>query len=186
MPQYTIPVEQQGEDPIVEAAKNFMQSPQWARQFMQNAQGAIEGQPPAALGTPGSVLPTMGTQDLLAGVLTAEGGSAQDQQYILDVINNRVNSPSYPNDVRGVLLQPGQFSALNAVTGYAGGEGANDLWQNPTGVSSSLADDFVNGLFQGGATGGALNYYQPDLASPAWGGDHFRRLPGSTHVFGSA
>lgn len=184
MPEYTVPVAQRGEDPVVEAAKQFMQSPAWSRQFMQNAQEAVEGQ--VALGEPGEVLGDLSTQDLLAGVLTAEGGSAQDQQYILDVINNRVASGSYPNDVRGVLLQPGQFSALNGVTGYAGGEGANNLWKAPTAVSSGLADDFVNGLFSGGATGGALNYYQPELASPSWGGDHFRPLPGSTHVFGTS
>ena len=185
MPQYSVPVEQRGEDPIVEAAKQFMKSPQWSRQFMANAEQAMEA-PNMGMAGEQDLLAGMSTPDLLAGVLTAEGGSAQDQQYILDVINNRVNSPSYPNDVRGVLLQPGQFSALNGVTGYAGGSGANDLWRNPTGVSSGLADDFVNGLFQPGATGGALNYYQPELAQPDWGGAGFRPLPGSTHVFGSA
>lgn len=175
-------------DEIVEAAKNFMTSPVYARQFVGNAEDAMKTHgPDGAFGdTYGGDVGGLSDAALLAGVLTAEGGSYQDQSYILDVINNRIASGSYPNDLRGVLLQPGQFSALNAVTGYAGGEGANDLWRAPTDVSSGLADDFVNGLFQGGATGGALNYYQPQLASPSWANDSFRSMPGSTHVFGTS
>lgn len=192
MPVYKIPLsrEMNAGDEIAEAAKTFMTSPVYAQKFVENAEEAIGGGSGGGSGTPG---PSFGgdvsglsDQALLAGVLTAEGGSAADQSYILDVINNRVASGSYPNDLRSVLLQPGQFSALNGVTGYAGGQGANDHWRAPTDVSSSLADDFFQGVWQGGGTGGALNYYQPQLASPAWGGDHFKPLPGSTHIFGTA
>ena len=187
MPVYKMPVSQamNAGDEIAEAAKTFMTSPVYAQKFVENAEDAIR---PSGTSTPafGADIGGLTDEALLAGVLTAEGGSQADQGYILDVINNRIKSGAYPNDLRGVLLQPGQFSALNAVTGYAGGEGANDLWRTPTDVSSSLADDFFNGVFQGGVTGGAVNYYQPQLASPSWGGDHFKPLPGSTHVFGNA
>ena len=93
-------------------------------------------------------------------------------------------SPDYPNNVRDVILQPGQFSAWNAHTGYAGGEGANDIVNQP--ASDSIMA-LARWMQEGGApTNDALNYYNPALASPAWGGAGFTRLPGTTHVFGKA
>lgn len=48
MPVYTVPPAQSQEDPILEAAKNFMRSPAYARQFMGNLDGAVN--PPQASG----------------------------------------------------------------------------------------------------------------------------------------
>ena len=179
-------------DPWADAAKNFLQSPSYANQYMAQALAAQEAAQGAATASPGGQplsfggdISGMSERDLLAGMLTAEGGSVEDMRYITDVLNNRVRSSAYPNDVRGAILQPGQFSAFNGVTGYAGGEGANDHWRRPTADAYSVADAFFDGSING-LTGGALNYYQPELAQPAWGGEGFRPLPGSTHVFGTA
>ena len=188
MPEYTIGrTNTESTDPWADAAKNFLRSPSYADQYMQQANMAVEeSQRPVGrpLGYDGN-MDAISERDLLAGLLTGEGGSLEDMQYITDVINNRVASGSYPGDLRSVILQPGHFSALNGVTGYAGGEGANTHWQRPSKQAYSVADAFFDGTI-GGSTRGALNYYQPDLSNPDWGGDHFYRLPGSSHVFGRA
>lgn len=187
MPTYTVPAAQsQGEDPIIEAAKNFMSSPDYARRFMGNLQDAqmnLPMNPPPP--RPFTSIEGMTDRDLIAGALAAEGAGLEDMQYIANVIANRVASDAFPGTFRDVILQPGQFSAFNAVTGHAGGEGANNVWMRPPGQAYELADVLLGGGLPD-QTGGALNYYQPDYANPEWGGSGFRRLPGSRHVFGTA
>jgi spore germination cell wall hydrolase CwlJ-like protein len=171
--------------PWADAAKQFLKSPGFANDYMDNADGAMEK----------SVVPQerpytgdaagMDDRSLLAGILSAEGTNPEDYGYIANVIQNRVASGQHPNDLRGVIMAPGQFSALNAETGYAGGEGANDHWRRPTGEAMSIADAIIAGQWQD-QTSGALNYYNPNIASPDWGGDGFRGLPGSQHIFGTA
>jgi hypothetical protein len=54
MPVYTVPPIQLGEDPVLEAAKNFMKSPAYARQFMGNIDEATNAQqPPPGMGMAG-------------------------------------------------------------------------------------------------------------------------------------
>ena len=193
MPTYTVPNAQpQGEDPVIEAAKNFMQSPVYARQFMGNLENLPANQP-GHIGGPSSPPPSrpfmsidgMTDRDLIAGALAAEGSGLEDMQYVANVIHNRAASDAFPGNYREVILQPGQFSAFNGVTGYAGGEGANTHWMRPSAQAYELADALLGGALPD-QTGGALNYYNPTLASPEWGGEGFRPLPGSQHVFGTA
>lgn len=48
----------------------------------------------------------------LMGIAKAEDGtSAESQAYIMAVILNRVKSPDFPNTIKEVIEQPGQFSA---------------------------------------------------------------------------
>jgi spore germination cell wall hydrolase CwlJ-like protein len=178
-------------------AKAFMKSPNYARDFMNNAQAAAET--PAE--TPGFVAGTSGgpygapgdmsgwtDRDYLAAAIQSEaaGEPTTGQFGVGNVIMNRVNSGSYPGSIRDVVMQPGQFSAFNGVTGYAGGEGANDQWRNPAANFYDLADALMAGRVDD-VTGGALNYYNPAHASPAWGGAGFAPIaPGSGHVFGTA
>lgn len=194
MPVYSIPAPRantQSTDAWADAAKAFMTQPGYAQQYLDAAMQPKTHGPDGSFGDtynrggPVAAAP-QSDRDLIAGILTAEGGNPTDMGYIADVIANRVASDAYGGSYRDVIMQPGQFSALNAVTGYAGGQGANDLWQNPTEDAYAIADALINGTFQGGQTQGALNYYNPQLASPAWGGDNFRQLPGTAHVFGTA
>jgi hypothetical protein len=48
--------------------------------------------------------------------LTECGYSPTEWPYVLKVIFNRVESPSYPDTVEGVILQKKQFSRFNAFT----------------------------------------------------------------------
>lgn len=65
--------------------------------------------------------------DLLAALLWSEGGDQPLPDglcYICDVVLNRIDSPRWPNDLRSVIYQPGQFSvvtngALNRAYGNA-------------------------------------------------------------------
>ena len=178
----------QSTDPWAEAAKNFLKSPTYAKGYMDDAQSRLAPeQSPRPYPRAGSIdAYSLNDRDLLAGVLTGEGGSLEDMGYISNVIGNRVNSGSYPNALREVLLQDGQFSALNGVTGYAGGEQGTDHWRRPSPTAYEVADAYLRGG-RPDMTGGALNYYTTSggqFETPSWSNDSFRNLPGSTHRFG--
>ena len=181
-------------------AKAFMKSPDYARDYMRNAQQLPSQQPGHLGGTTGMAGTSGGPygapgdmagwtdRDYLAAAIASEaGGEPIEGQYgVGNVIMNRVNSGRYPGSIRDVIMQPGQFSAFNGVTGYAGGEGANDAWRNPGAQFYELADTLIGG-YASDLTNGALNYYNPSVASPAWGGAGFAPIiPGSGHVFGTA
>lgn len=98
---------------------------------------------------------------------------------VAQVMENRLNSGEYGDTLSDVVLQPGQFSAWNGITGYNGGRGANDLvsrdWSSGKDnqryyEKAAAALDRVFGS-SGDPTGGALNYYNPNYASPSWGRD---------------
>lgn len=196
MPTYSLPgidgqnQQAEGQDIPRAVTKAFMSNPNFARKFMNNANEAMA---PAdnyglSMGTPvtgGGDVSGYSGESLLARVLAAEaGGHPEDQPHVASVIMNRVASPDYPNTLKEVLLDRGQFSALNGLTGYAGGEGANDQWKTqPPENLVNLASMFANGA---APTTDALNYYNPDDASPVWGGDGFERIGKSAHVFGNA
>lgn len=54
--------------------------------------------------------------DLLAALVWAEAGDQPIPEglcYVCDVVLNRVDSPAWPNTIREVIYQPGQFSVVN-------------------------------------------------------------------------
>lgn len=111
-------------------------------------------------------------REMLAATLQAEAGGEGVGGMLAAgaVIRNRAETGKYGgNSISGVIMQPGQFSAWNGVTGYAGGEGAIDM--NSLRVSEdayAAADAILSGNYQD-PTGGATHYYNPDVATPAWG-----------------
>ena len=111
-------------------------------------------------------------REMLAATLQAEaGGEGMGGMLAAGaVIRNRAETGKYGgNSISGVIMQPGQFSAWNGVTGYAGGEGAIDM--NSLRVSEdayAAADAILSGNYQD-PTGGATHYYNPNVATPAWG-----------------
>jgi spore germination cell wall hydrolase CwlJ-like protein len=115
----------------------------------------------------------MGDAEILALTLQAEaGGEGFDGMLAAgSVIMNRADSGNYGgNNVRDVIMKPGQFSAWNGVTGYAGGEGAIDMDRlKPTKAALKAAEQLLSGQYED-VTGGATHYYNPAVASPKWGG----------------
>lgn len=178
----------QSADPWAEQAKRFMSSPSFADAYMARLANPT---PPPMAGQMNNMSPIPNgwtDRDWLAGALQAEGAGYDDKRYIANVIGNRLASGRWGNTLKDVILAPGQFSAFNSVTGYAGGEQGSDHWRNPTPEAYQIADALIGGQLPD-ATGGAMNYYRviPGVSGvPAWGGSGFRRLPGSPHYWGTA
>ncbi|WP_248926310.1 spore cortex-lytic enzyme [Paenibacillus hamazuiensis] len=87
-------------------------------------------------------------------------GEARGEPYIgqvavAAVILNRVQSPSFPNTVSGVIFQPGAFTAV------ADGQ----IWLTPNETSKKAVRDALNGW---DPTGEALYYFNPDTATSKW------------------
>ena len=100
---------------------------------------------------------TQSEVDLLARIISAE---ARGEEYVGQVavgavIMNRIEHPSFPNTLAGVIYQPGAFSCL-----YDGGV-------NHTVAESAYraARDAINGW---DPTGGDIYYYNPAKTSNQW------------------
>lgn len=94
---------------------------------------------------------------LLARMISAEarGEPYTGQVAVGAVILNRVDHPSFPNTIAGVIYQPGAFSAL-----YDG------QYDQPIADSARrAAQDALNGW---DPTGGAIYYYNPAKTTNSW------------------
>ncbi len=95
--------------------------------------------------------------ELLARLISAEarGESYIGQVAVGAVVLNRVEHPSFPDSVSGVIFQHGAFSCL-----YDG------QWNAPITESAwSAARDALNGL---DPSGGAIYYFNPATATSSW------------------
>ena len=95
--------------------------------------------------------------NLLARIISAEsrGEPYEGQVAVGAVILNRIDHPSFPNTIAGVIFQPLAFSCV-------------DDGQINKPVSDSAykaASDAINGW---DPSGGAIYYYNPDKASSKW------------------
>lgn len=127
-------------------------------------------------------------REILARTLQAEAGNQGLGGMIAagSVIMNRVGSGGYGSNVRDVILAPGQFSAWNSLTGYAGGEQGQNMDFTPSSEAYKAADTLLSGQYED-ITGGATHYYNPDISQPSWGmgsGGDWKRI--GQHVFGKA
>ena len=124
-------------------------------------------------------------RELLAKTLQAEAGNQGNVGMVAvgSVIMNRLAGG---NDLSKVILQPGQFSAWNSLTGYAGGEQGQNMDFTPNSKAYEVADYLLSGNYED-PTGGATHYYNPQLADPNWGasrGGDWQTI--GQHVFGKA
>ena len=95
--------------------------------------------------------------NLLARVISAEarGEPFTGQVAVGAVILNRVQHPSFPNTIAGVIYQPGAFSCLD-----------DGQFNQPVASSAFLAaQDAINGW---DPTNGAIYYYNPAKATSKW------------------
>lgn len=125
--------------------------------------------------------------EMLARIMDAEAGQEGPlgKLAVGAVIRNRAQVGGYGDGIRGVITKPGQFSAINDVTGYARGKGANKIfWRKPSEESVRIAQAVLAGQYED-PTGGATHYFNPKAANPKWArGKEFR--PIGNHVFGNA
>lgn len=94
---------------------------------------------------------------LLARIISAEarGEPYQGQVAVGAVVLNRVEHPSFPDSIAGVIYQPGAFTAV--VDGQFEEPIADSAWR--------AARDALSGW---DPSGGALYYFNPDKTSNAW------------------
>lgn len=98
-----------------------------------------------------------GNIDLLARVISAEarGEPYSGQVAVGAVILNRVEHPSFPNTIAGVVYQPGAFTCM--VDGQI---------NEPVAESAvRAAREAMNGA---DPSGGAIYYFNPDTATSGW------------------
>ena len=85
----------------------------------------------------------------------ARGESYKGQVAVAAVVLNRVESPSFPNTVSGVIYQPGAFTAV--------ADGQINLTPNAT--ARKAAQDAINGW---DPTYGCIYYFNPNTATSSW------------------
>lgn len=112
----------------------------------------------AKIGLPtGQTSSSSNNVNLLARIINGEarGESYTGQVAVGAVVLNRVNSPSFPNTISGVIYQPGAFTAVS------------DGQINKPVVQScyNAARDALNGW---DPSGGAVYYYNPATATSSW------------------
>ena len=94
---------------------------------------------------------------LLARIISAEarGEPYEGQVAVGAVVLNRVEHPSFPDTLAGVIYQPGAFTAIT-----------DGQFNEPIAESAyRAARDALNGL---DPSGGAIYYYNPDKTSNQW------------------
>lgn len=100
------------------------------------------------------------SQNEIQLMANAVHGESRGEPYIgqvavAAVILNRVNSPSFPNTVSGVIFEPRAFTAV------ADGQ----IWLTPNETSKKAVIDAINGW---DPTENALYYFNPDTATSSW------------------
>ena len=98
-----------------------------------------------------------GDEALLARLISAEarGEPYSGQVAVGAVVLNRVDHPSFPNSISGVIYQSGAFSCL-----YDG------QWDEP--VADSAYKAAKEALAGADPTGGAIYYFNPVTATSKW------------------
>ena len=94
---------------------------------------------------------------LLARIISAEsrGEPYEGQVAVGAVILNRIDHPSFPNTLAGVIYQPGAFSCIND----------GQVNEAVSETSKRAAQDAINGW---DPSGGAIYYYNPDKSTNKW------------------
>ena len=100
---------------------------------------------------------TESERNLLIRIISAEarGEPYEGQVAVGAVIMNRVEHPSFPNTIAGVIYQPGAFSAID-----------DGQFDEPVDPACARAADAA--LAGSDPSGGAIYYYNPDKATSEW------------------
>ena len=119
--------------------------------------GIVGSKTLSAIGIGGGDIYNSADYELLARIISAEarGESYLGQVAVGAVILNRVEHPSFPDTLSGVVYQNGAFSCL-----YDG-----QFYERVEDSAYSAARDALNGL---DPSGGAIYYYNPDVATNKW------------------
>ena len=119
--------------------------------------GIVGNKTLAAIGINGGSSYNSADYELLARIISAEarGETYLGQVAVGAVVLNRIEHPSFPDTVSGVVYQNGAFSCL-----YDG-----QFYEPIADSAYSAARDALNGL---DPSGGAIYYYNPKTATNKW------------------
>ncbi|WP_226679900.1 spore cortex-lytic enzyme [Sutcliffiella horikoshii] len=100
----------------------------------------------------------------------ARGEPYEGQIAVAAVILNRINSPTFPNTVSGVIFEPLAFTAV------ADGQ----IWLTPNETAKRAVIDAINGM---DPSEGATYYFNPNTATSGWiwGRPQIKRI--GKHIF---
>lgn len=100
---------------------------------------------------------TSSDYELLARIISAEsrGEPYIGQVAVGAVVLNRIEHPSFPDTLSGVVYQKGAFSCLND----------GQFWEKIEDSAYKAASDAINGL---DPSGGAIYYYNPEKSTNKW------------------
>ncbi|WAA11234.1 spore cortex-lytic enzyme [Fervidibacillus albus] len=85
----------------------------------------------------------------------ARGEPYVGQVAVAAVILNRIESPTFPNTVSGVLFEPGAFTAVSD----------GQIWLEPDETAKKAVLDAINGW---DPSGNAIYYFNPNTATNSW------------------
>jgi len=110
--------------------------------------------------------------EVLAKVIYSEarGEPYVGQVAVGAVVMNRIQSDDFPNTIRGVVFQPGAFTAIDD----------GQYWLTPNSTAYKAALDAVRGW---DPTGNALFYFNPNTASSRWIWSRPQTLRIGDHIF---
>lgn len=119
--------------------------------------GIVGSKTLAALGISEKISYNSADYELLARIISAEarGESYLGQVAVGAVVLNRIEHPSFPDTLAGVVYQNGAFSCL-----YDG-----QFYKPVSNSAYSAARDALNGV---DPSGGAIYYYNPKTATNKW------------------
>ena len=122
-----------------------------------DADGIVGKKTLAALGLSASSSTSSADYELLARTISAEarGESYLGQVAVGAVILNRVEHPSFPDTVSGVVYRKGAFSCIDD----------GQFYEPISDSAYSAARDALNGL---DPSGGAIYYYNPKKSTNKW------------------
>lgn len=110
--------------------------------------------------------------DIMARVIHGEarGEPYKGQVAVGAVVMNRIRSSHFPDTIRGVVFQPGAFTAVSD----------GQYWLTPNATAYRAALDAVRGW---DPTGGALYYFNPKTATSKWIWSRTQTVTIGNHIF---
>ncbi|WP_077618625.1 cell wall hydrolase [Bacillus sinesaloumensis] len=136
----------------------------------QEEQAETQSQGPTAVNMPGGF-----SQNDIQLMANAVYGEARGEPYIgqvavAAVILNRLDSPTFPDTVSGIIFEPLAFTAV------ADGQ----IWLTPNEQAKKAVIDAINGM---DPTGGAVYYFNPATATSKWiwGRPQIKKI--GSHIF---
>lgn len=160
-PATQVPAQQQAQKPAApapagqKAQKPASQAPAVQKEAPAKQQNATQAPKATAVNMPNGF-----SQNDIQLLANAVYGEARGEPYIgqvaiAAVILNRINSPSFPDTVSGVIFEPGAFTAV------ADGQ----IWLTPNDQAKKAVLDAINGF---DPTGEAMYYFNPATATNKW------------------